>query len=166
MSVRGLPVSSSQVRCLLQEGKVYLANRLLGRAFSLRGEVAPGLGIGRKQTVPTLNLAPYPGLLPASGVYITQARIGSGSEEESLSAPLRAVTNIGVRPTFADRELGVETHLLDPWRGAPPSVVDLSFLHRLRDERKFDSVEALAGQIQLDIRRAQAYFRRRDALCR
>jgi len=155
---RKMNVSSSQVRCLLEAGKVSFAGRLLGRPFSIRGPIEPGLGIGRSQTVPTLNLAPYPGLIPERGVYVTWARMAS--EGEGLSGPLRSVTNVGYRPTFGERELGVETHLLDPWEGPPPSLLEVSFLHRLRDERKFDSAEQLKSQILRDIRRAETYFRR------
>jgi len=73
--IRGRPVSSSQIRSLLKQGDVSRANRLLGRPFSVRQSIESGLGIGRSQTVPTLNLAPYTGLLPATGVYVTQTRI-------------------------------------------------------------------------------------------
>ena len=161
---RKMNVSSSQVRCLLEAGKVSLAGRLLGRPFSIRGPNEAGLGIGRSQTVPTLNLAPYPGLIPARGVYVTWARVASEGVGQAnphrLSQPLRSVTNVGHRPTFGERELGVETHLLDPWQGSPPSLLEINFLHRLRDERKFDSAAQLKTQILRDIRRAEQYFRR------
>ena len=149
-------VSSSVIRRLLEEGNITLANRLLGRCFSVRNRIEPGLGIGSSQTVPTLNLAAYDGVLPAVGVYITWARM----ETESGSRPLRSVTNVGYRPTFGERELGVETHLLDPWEGPVPEMLEVSFLYRLRDERKFESPDQLKAQILKDIRRAEAYFRR------
>lgn len=175
--IRRMPVSSSQIRALLQQGDVSRANRLLGRPFSVRQSIESGIGIGRSQTVPTLNLAPYAGLLPATGVYVTQTRIietrktgGPQSEGETRSefaspkaatAPLlRSVTNVGYRPTFVERSLGVETHLLEPWPGAPPARIEVRFLLRLRDERKFDSAEQLKSQIINDIKRADLYFRR------
>ena len=172
--VRGMPVSSSQIRCLLEEGRISSANRLLGRPFSVRNAIEPGLGIGSKQTVPTLNLAPYSEMLPATGVYVTWAKLGfnpghkkggtsPGAEPqgaESFSLPLRSVTNVGFRPTFGERGLGVETHLLEKWDGPAPATLEVSFLYRLRDERKFDSPEQLKAQILRDIRRAEAYFRR------
>ena len=172
--LRGMPISSSQIRCLLEEGRISLANRLLGRPFPVRNRIEPGLGIGRNQTVPTLNLAPYSEMLPATGVYVTWAKIGVSSEEkkgaksqgaepqgaENPPRPLRSVTNVGYRPTFAERGLGVETHLLEKWDGPTPDFLEVSFLYRLRDERKFDSAEQLKAQIVKDICRAEAYFRR------
>jgi riboflavin kinase/FMN adenylyltransferase len=163
---RNMNVSSSQVRRLLEAGKVFLAGRLLGRPFSVRGPIEAGLGIGKAQTVPTLNLAPYPDLLPARGVYVTWARVAAGGEGQAdgprLSPRLRSVTNVGHRPTFGERELGVETHLLDPWDKPRTDFLEVSFLHRLREERKFDSAEQLKAQILRDVRRAEAYFRRLD----
>ena len=167
--VRGLTVSSSQIRAALEGGNISIANRLLGRPFAIRGEVAPGRGIGHSQTVPTLNLGSYADLIPVRGVYVTDVRLGSGSKakpmEPSLSRRLRSVTNVGVRPTFGERELGVETHLLDPWEGPAPSLLEIHFLYRLRDERKFESAEQLKSQILLDAGRATAYFRLRDRFC-
>ena len=165
MQVRGMPVSSSQIRSLLEEGKIAAANRLLGHPFSVRNAIEPGLGIGRSQTVPTLNLAPYSEMLPATGVYVTWAKLGFRAEEKVTSIkPLRSVTNVGFRPTFGDRSLGVETHLMEKWDGPAPSTLEVSFLYRLRDERKFDSPEELKIQILKDIRRAEAYFRRLERL--
>ncbi len=161
---RTATVSSSQIRCLLQNGQMSMTNRLLGRAFSIRNSVQAGLGIGRNQTVPTLNLAPYDGILPAVGVYVTRARLAE-TDGAGVEAPaLRSVTNVGYRPTFGERELGVETHLLEPWEGPPPSSLELSFLHRLREERRFASAAELKSQIQRDIQRAQSYFRRLEHL--
>lgn len=178
MYVRGMPVSSSQIRSLLEEGKISLANRLLGRPFSVRNAIEPGLGIGRSQTVPTVNLAPYPEMLPATGVYVTWAKLGFSGEEKkdaigmdadtaearNPTRLLRSVTNVGYRPTFGERALGVETHLLEPWDGPTPATLEVSFLYRLRDERKFDSPEQLKAQILRDICRAEAYFRRCQSL--
>jgi len=170
MSLRKMTVSSSQIRSLLEAGKIPLANRLLGRPFSVRNVVQTGLGIGRTQTVPTLNLGQYTELLPAVGVYVTRVKVWSTAQTElsgenkteapSPSRLLRSVTNVGRRPTFGERELGVETHLLEPWEGPPASRMEVSFLYRLRDERKFDSPGELKSQILKDVRRAENYFRR------
>jgi riboflavin kinase/FMN adenylyltransferase len=170
MILRNRVVSSSQIRILLESGKIPLANRLLQHPFNIRGPIEPGLGIGSSRTVPTFNLGAYPGLLPGGGVYITVARIADreiatnkiADQLATLSRPLPSVTNVGRRPTFGERELGVETHLLDPWDGLPPTVLDVSFLYRLRDEHKFDSAEQLKKQIERDIARAQEYFMRRE----
>jgi len=164
MFLRNKTVSSSQIRILLELGNVPLANRLLGHPFNIRGPIEPGLGIGTCQTVPTMNLGASSSLVPKEGVYITLARLASDESGTArisrLSAPLPSVTNVGHRPTFGERALGVETHLLEEWRGEKASVLDVSFLHRLRDERKFDSAAQLKTQILRDIRRSQSYFRR------
>ena len=171
LSLRKVTVSSSKIRRLLNDGNVKLANRLLGRYFSVRSRIAAGLGIGRAKTVPTLNLGAYSGLLPGSGVYVTSTRLWTEPEagmedhtdqEPPLEAPesrqLRSVTNVGRRPTFGERELGVETHLLEPWDGTPPTHMEVSFLYRLRDERKFDSAQQLKSQILEDVRQAERYL--------
>ena len=164
MSLRHKIVSSSQIRILLEQGHITLANRLLGRPFYLRGPIQTGLGIGSTRSVPTFNLDAATSLVPRRGVYITAARLGFANQPvgraDSLSGSMASVTNVGTRPTFGERELGVETHLLEPWGGEKPSVLEIGFLYRLREERKFDSAELLKAQILRDVRRAQDYFRR------
>jgi riboflavin kinase/FMN adenylyltransferase len=153
--VRGLLVSSSVVRKLVETGQVARAWRLLERPFALEGSVVTGRGIGSKKTVPTLNLASDTELLPARGVYITCTR----DLENGRRWP--AVTNVGTRPTFDQAgEVSVETHLLEPLTGSAPRRLRLEFLRRLREEKRFESPEALKRQIQYDAGRAQAYFRR------
>ena len=159
---RGRVVSSSQIRALLADGNAPLANRLLGRPYSIRGPIRSGEGIGRTQTVPTFNLDDQQGMLPCEGVYVTTARLGT--ELAAFSAPHQSVTNIGRKPTFGEHAVGVETHLIET-RGssgdhAPPSMLDIAFLRRLRDERRFESPAELKAQILRDVQRARAYFRR------
>jgi riboflavin kinase/FMN adenylyltransferase len=147
-------ISSSRIRELVQAGNVSRARRLLGRCFSVRSPIAQGRGIGHKLTVPTLNLQHYEELLPARGVYVTQTVVG----EQTFAS----VTNVGVRPTFEHASpVVVESHLLDFSPGSELEVddVEVRFLHRLRDERKFASAELLREQIQRDIKRARRYFR-------
>ncbi|HOL69821.1 MAG TPA: bifunctional riboflavin kinase/FAD synthetase [Bryobacteraceae bacterium] len=152
--MRGRIVSSSEVRRLVEAGNVSLACRLLETPFAIEGEVAPGRGIGSKQTVPTLNLVPGDGLVPATGVYVTRTR--------DLDSPRvwDSITNCGRRPTFGGGELTVETYLLDPLEGPAPRAIRVQFLRRLREERKFPSAEALKEQIMRDVARARKYFRR------
>jgi riboflavin kinase/FMN adenylyltransferase len=153
--LRGRIVSSSQVRRLLGEGNVSLAGRMLESLFTLQGRVVPGHGIGSKQTVPTLNLAPDTEMLPAPGVYVTCTR----SLNDGRVWP--SVTNIGNRPTFGgDASLSVETYLLEPLEGETPRAIQVEFLMRLRDERRFPSPEALKAQILHDAARAREFFRR------
>jgi riboflavin kinase/FMN adenylyltransferase len=152
--MRGRVVSSSEVRRLIDAGNVALAGRLLERPYALTGEVVSGQGIGSKQTVPTLNLAPAAEVFPARGVYIT--RTGD------LEAGRRwnSVTNIGTRPTFGGDSVTVETFLLDPLEGASPRAIRVEFLRRLREERRFADAASLKQQILRDVGRAQTYFRR------
>lgn len=156
--LRGRVVSSSEVRRLVAAGKVSLAGRLLGSPFALQGKVVPGHGIGSKQTVPTLNLAPETDVLPATGVYVTRTRDLKGSRVWC------SVSNVGYRPTFGGDSLSVETFLLDPLDGPGPRKIRVEFLLRLRDERKFPSPQELKGQILRDVVRARAYFRRTNPL--
>lgn len=159
VSVRGARVSSSAVRQLVESGNVARACRLLTRPFSLAGEVVRGRGVGSSQTVPTLNLATPSEVLPANGVYVTRTRdLDDGRIWSS-------VTNVGHRPTFGgDSRLSIETFLLSAIDGPAPQRIAVEFLWRLREERKFENPQALKSQILKDASRAQAYFRRLDAL--
>jgi riboflavin kinase/FMN adenylyltransferase len=153
VSLRGARVSSSRIRDLVEAGRVSSACRLLTRPFALAGDVVSGHGIGRKQTVPTLNLAPAFEVLPANGVYITR------THDEESDRVWKSVTNVGNRPTFNGDALTIETFLLEPLEQAPGRI-RVEFLSRIREERKFDSPEALKTRIFTDVRRAQTYFRR------
>jgi riboflavin kinase/FMN adenylyltransferase len=158
VSWRGRMVSSSAIRSLLAAGRVSLSARLLQHPYALDGAVVDGRGVGSKQTVPTLNLAPDGGLVPAPGVYVTRAL-------DPESARLwDAITNIGYRPTFgASEQLSIETFLLDPFTGETPRRLRLEFLWRVRDERPFATPAALKEQILRDVRVARSYFRRARA---
>jgi len=151
--LRGQRVSSSKVRGLLAEGKVNLARRMLGRPYGVEGRVERGAERGHQLGFPTANLHPRNRVIPRNGVYVTGTLVEGQWR--------RSVTNIGVRPTFAsDAEPSVETFVMN-WDGdLYGDVVRVRFLHRLRDERKFNSVEELTAQIQKDVRRAQSYFER------
>src|SRR5579864_121305 len=153
MTLRGEAVSSSQIRRLLQTGKVSRARHLLGRPFAILSTPGRGRGYGSKYTVPTINLSRYEELVPQDGVYITRTRVGLECFD--------SVTNVGNRPTFGTDSFAVETHLLNfhPLELTPETEVEIHFLQRLRDEIKFRSVEALRDQIGKDVRKARRYFR-------
>ncbi len=149
--VRGDRVSSTRIREFLTEGQVHKANRLLGWPFSSRGPIVAGMGVGRKHTVPTLNLAPIEEQLPKVGVYVTHTLLAGVSHD--------SVTNVGFKPTFGDHRLTVETFLLD-FSGQINEVdMEIEFLYRLRDEMKFQNPAILKVQIQEDARRALKFFR-------
>ena len=155
---RGRIVSSSGIRELIQSGRVALGGRFLRRPYALEGDIISGRGVGSKQTVPTLNLATNAEVIPARGVYITRTRDHDGGREWN------SITNVGYRPTFGEsEELSIETFLLDAPPDAPPRRIRLEFLERIRDERKFETPEALRRQILRDVGAARSYFRRFQA---
>ena len=162
LTVRGIPVSSSQVRQRIAAGDLATARALLGRVFSIRSTQARGRGIGSRLTVPTINLAPYDELLPADGVYITQLRVGAAWSKADGLLLFNGVTNAGTRPTFGELSYAIETYLLN-FREidlTPETPLELCFLKRIRGEKKFDSPEELKAQILKDAAQAQRYFRR------
>ena len=158
--IDGAPVSSSRIRALITAGDIADANSLLGRSFSVRSTPAPGRGYGTRYTVPTINLAAYPELLPAIGVYVTTLTVGVSA----TSRTFQGVTNVGNRPTFGADSFAVETHLLDfePIPLDESTPLELAFLHRIRDEHRFESPEALRAQIQRDVATAKSIFAGRE----
>jgi len=151
--IRGLSISSSRIRVLVESGDVSRAARLLERPYRLEGQVVPGRRVGSTKTVPTLNLETPAEILPAGGVYITRTT----DLEDGRVWP--SVTNIGFRPTFGVLGFSIETHLLAPLQGPDPRRIRLEFLRRLREERKFPNPESLREQILKDVARSRRYFR-------
>jgi len=149
--LRGKRIGSTVIRQLLTDGRVNLARRMLGRPYGIEGPVARGDARGVGLGFPTANVQPHNRVIPRRGVYVTATLIEGQWR--------RSVTNIGVRPTFGDAlEPSVETHVID-WSGdLYGDVLRVRFLHRLRDERKFGSIDELKTQIERDVSRAQRYF--------
>ncbi len=158
VEVRGQRISSSRIRGLVSEGRVGLAARLLGRPHASWGAIVAGEGIGRHQTVPTLNLAPVEELLPRNGVYVTCTRLGETTHE--------SITNVGHKPTFGEHRLTVESFLLNFSGEISAGEMEVQYLYRLRDEQKFPDAAALKAQIAHDAARARKYFRLLNALRR
>jgi len=152
MQVRGNKVSSSRIRELIRAGNVSHARQLLGWTFSIAGTPGRGRGYGHKYTVPTINLSRYDELVPRDGVYVTRTQVNGECFD--------SVTNVGNRPTFGSESFAIETHLLNfhPIELTAETKVELWFLHRLRDEIKFPSVDDLRAQIALDVKKARRYF--------
>ncbi len=146
-TVDGVPVSSSEIRAALQAGDLARAARLLGRPYSVHGEVVRGAGRGRTLGFPTANVKTDRSLSLPAGVYACHAVVGASG--------YRAVINIGVRPTFDEAALVVEVHLLEFSGDLYGSRINLHFLRRLRDEQKFADVEALRTQIARDVAAAR-----------
>jgi riboflavin kinase/FMN adenylyltransferase len=153
VTLRGCRVSSSKIRQLLAGGQVNLARRMLGRPYGVEGQVERGSERGHQLGFPTANLHPRNRVIPRNGVYVTGTLIDGQWR--------RSVTNVGVRPTFGDAaEPSVETYVMN-WDGdLYGDVVRVRFLYRLRDERKFSSIEQLKTQILRDVDRANSYFER------
>src|SRR6185437_10079222 len=154
ISSRGKIVSSSTIRHLIESGDVSRACRMLERPHFLEGRVVPGRGIGSKQTVPTLNLETGAEVLPKTGIYVTRTH----DLDDARQWP--SVTSVGFNPTFNGDRLTIETFLLSNFDGGTPKRIRVEFLRRIRDERKFESAEALKREILHDVGRAQAWFRR------
>ncbi len=153
VKLRGCRVSSSKIRELLASGRVNLARRMLGRPYGVEGRVERGSERGHQLGFPTANLHPHNRVIPRNGVYVTGTLIEGQWR--------RSVTNVGLRPTFGDAtEPSVETFVMN-WDGdLYGDVVRIRFLYRLRDERKFSSVDELKSQILRDVGRANSYFER------
>ncbi len=138
-------ISSTAIRAMIAQGSVSRACRKLGGPFALEGDIVKGEGVGSKQTVPTLNLAPRNEVLPAHGVYVTR----TWDPETGRKWP--SITNIGMRPTFGGDHLTVETFLLSPLDGETPRRIEVQFLRYVREERKFENPDALKRQIFKDV---------------
>ena len=137
-------ISSSRIREALKKGELDLANSMLGRCYSLGGIVEHGLGQGRLLGFPTANLhLPDYKLLPKNGVYF-----GTASFDKQKH---KAVINIGNRPSLGSRPVGLEAHLLNFDGDLYGKKLSVELVKRLRDEIKFDSVDALKEQIKKDI---------------
>jgi riboflavin kinase/FMN adenylyltransferase len=162
--VRGLEISSSAIRAFVAAGDMRRARWMLGRPFTVLSTPARGRGIGTRLLVPTVNLAPYDGLLPALGVYVTRLKIDTRGGEAGRA--FESVTNAGIRPTFGEASFAIESHILnfEPVDLTGETPLELEFLLRLRDEIKFPSPEALKAQIFKDVARAKRYFRLKGLL--
>lgn len=144
VTIDGERVSSSRIRSHLLNGEIVMANRLLGRQFTIEGKVVHGRRRGKGLGFPTANIKPGPKLSPPDGVYACYCRL-----EDSL---FPAVMNIGRNPTFQEKKVSYEVHLLDFDRDIYRSYVKVHLVDRLRDEKAFADVEALKRQIAEDVR--------------
>lgn len=144
------PITSALISSLLQTGRVDEAIDLLGRPFRVEGEVVRGNQLGRTIGFPTANLTPDERMaIPANGVYAAGVTVGPWT--------FRAAVNIGTRPTVDDRGITViEAHLLDHSDDLYGRRIRVEFLRRLRDERRFESLDALTEQLARDVAAVRA----------
>jgi riboflavin kinase/FMN adenylyltransferase len=145
-------VSSTRIRRLVAEGRMDEAGALLGHPYYIDGTVVAGKHRGRELGFPTANLQTDNELLPPNGVYATTTTTIDGVVHASL-------TNVGVRPTFGDTAKPIiEAYVLGFNGDLYGRPLRLGFVQRLRDERKFEDVDALRAQMEADRRRAERLF--------
>lgn len=149
MMLQGAVVSSTAIRNALSRGDMTSVSRLLGRRFTLAGEVLKGEERGKTLGFPTANLIPEPEqALPANGVYATRAFL-----DETI---YQSVTNIGIRPTFGGGRRLVEVHLFDFNGDIYGRELKIELVERLRGEARFSNAEELKAQIMRDVEQARA----------
>jgi len=141
VSVQSVPVHSRTIKDYILEGNIEMANALLGRQYSIEGQVITGQGLGKKQLVPTLNLFVEEYVLPKEGVYATVTTTKTGV--------YNSVSFLGHRVS-TDGSYSVETHILDEDLGEVKGLVQLRFVSFLRTNKKFETLEALKDQIARD----------------
>jgi len=146
LSLQGRSVSSSLIRKYIEAGEMELAEACLGYPYTLAGMVAGGYQEGRRLGFPTANMEVKDKrkLIPEAGVYAVKARVEKTMEMK------RAMMNIGSRPTFGGDALSLETHILHFTDDIYGQRLRVFFVHRIREERKFDTAEALAEQLKED----------------
>ena len=147
-------ISSSVVRSFLDEGEVELANQCLGYNYTVEGGVVDGVQEGRKMGFPTANIEPSYALklIPAPGVYAVKVRV-EGADEW-----LSGMMNIGTRPTFGENKLSLEVHILHFSGNLYGRTLAVSFVKRLRAERRFSSPSALRNQLIRDEQAVEELF--------
>jgi riboflavin kinase/FMN adenylyltransferase len=143
ISLDGEVISSTKIRQLLSTGDVGHAAKLLGRPYAITGIVIRGDSRGKTLGFPTANIASKHAIIPSDGVYAVKLL----ARDKCLSG----VVNIGLRPTFNTRSLAIEVHIFDFDEDLYGEEVTLFFIRKIREERKFDTPDALIGQIKKDI---------------
>ncbi|MCR5545230.1 MAG: bifunctional riboflavin kinase/FAD synthetase [Lachnospiraceae bacterium] len=146
-------ISSTYIREEIIKGNIEKANDLLGYYYFVFGEIVHGNHIGTKMKMPTINILPTSDkLLPPNGVYVSKVIINGVS--------YNGVTNIGMKPTIEEekKRIGVETHILNFEGDLYGKIAKVDFLHFVRPEKKFSSLDELANQISMDIGFAKEYF--------
>lgn len=143
VEVDGQVVSSSRIRALIIEGRMAEARQMLGRPYRIRGVVVRGAGRGSKLGYPTANISGIDTLLPAEGIYAGRAWVDRAAYAAAIS--------LGSNPTFDETALKVEVYLLDFQGDLYDRRLQIDFFDRLRETRRFDSVETLIDQMASDV---------------
>lgn len=150
-TIDGQRVSSTRIREALTRGDFSEAERLLGRRYRMSGRVAHGEKLGRKLGYPTANIDVHRRTTPMQGIFVVEV-FGLDGE------PLPGVASLGTRPTVDGKKIILEVYLFDFNQDIYGKHLQVSFLHKLREEAKFKTLEALTEQIAQDVHDAQAYF--------
>jgi riboflavin kinase/FMN adenylyltransferase len=153
VQIDGVRVSSSAIRSALAESNLALAERYLGRPYTLVGEVTKGLGLGRDLGYPTANLMLEAGPCPLAGVFAVRARINDADEW------LDAVASLGNRPVLGGKDFEVEVHIFDFSADIYGRRLEVEFVEKIRDEENFGSIEELVKQIRNDEARSRKILR-------
>src|SRR5688572_13296154 len=150
VALDGQTVSSTRIRDAIRAGQLDAASQMLGRGYALAGKVVRGEALGEKLGFPTANLDVTGVVLPPNGVYAAHAHIRTGAFADAV---YRAAVNIGVRPTVAtsQSQRRVEAHLPDFKGELYDQELELTFVEKLRDEKKFASLDELKAQIARDV---------------
>ncbi len=146
--LHGVPVHSTRIREAIADGNLDLASQLLGRRYSIMGEIVKGEGRGRQIGFPTANINVGEQMLPPNGVYAIQAKL----EGQMFDG----VLNMGTRPTFDGVKFQIESHLFHFGEMAYGKEIEIFFIEKIRDEQVFPDPEALVDQIKQDIAAAKA----------
>ena len=156
VEVDGRPVSSTRIRGLIAEGRLREAAGLLNAPYRLSGTVVAGAGRGGPMGFPTANLAGIATLLPASGVYAARAAIATGDVAGPTGGPPKwpAAVHVGPNVSFGGQAISVEAHLVGFSGDLYGRTIDVDFLDRLRDTRRFASIDELRTQLAIDVDRA------------
>ncbi|MGC2064404.1 MAG: bifunctional riboflavin kinase/FAD synthetase [Thermodesulfovibrionales bacterium] len=152
ISLGGEVISSTKIRCLLKDGEVDQASRLLGRAYAITGVVVRGDGRGRTLGFPTANIAPKHAIIPAHGVYAVRLFVRDRFYD--------GIANIGIRPTFSKETLSIEAYLFAFDEDIYGEEISVYFLEKIRDEKKFGCVADLVSQIRDDIEIAKQILKK------
>ena len=153
MKIDGIPIHSSYIRNFLLDGDLENANKLLGRHYSIEGNVIKGQGRGQSELFPTLNIVANDYLLPKDGVYITYTRI-----ESSI---FQSISFIGNRLS-TDMSFAIETHIINKIIPTPKGEIEIFFFKRIRDNKKFSNLASLKTQIEIDINEALIFFKNQN----
>lgn len=156
--IDGQVVSSTLIRELVLEGNLDKAAAYLGREYSITGDIVEGSRMGREIGFPTANIEPHHEAIPPNGIYAVRVDVAGERKNGTL--------NIGVRPTVTEeKKRTIEVHIMDFYRDIYNEEIEVTFVERLRDEKKFPSVEALTDQIKKDVEKARRVLvERSDAI--